>query len=936
MTDTSPAVPPPPFLSTAPGGGVRPAESAELLQATLLGAGAAAWAWNPVSREFRWSAELPALYGLAPATAMTPDLPWRRVHPDDAGPLRQALKDQLAAGDLLDLEYRILAGGEVRWLNTRGRRHDAERVLGITLDITERRRAEQLDAESRRALELVATGAPLETCLDAVTDALGRLHPAARPALLRSGRHGESPMWSPGARFPLSVLAALRDAPGGGVPHLAADNPQPVAYDDVGASADWPEPWHSLAGVYRLRACLAQPVMGDGGHVVATLCLFLDEARAPTAWERRLAAFGAHVAGIALARHQAEAGLRHERERLRAIFEQSVAGIALYDLQGRVVDANERFCDILGRPRAELLGAHMLDVTHPEDRPESEALFASLVDGRLPSFSLEKRYVRADGSVAWVRKDANLVRDAHGHPLHVAAIAADITERHRADERLRLVIDAVPALISYIDADLRYQVNNKAYENWFGHRREEIRGRTMREVLGDASFERLQPYIEAALSGQRVAYEGVAPYRYGGTRHIRAEYVPEVVSDGTVAGFYAFVTDISAQKEAESLVRDSERRLREFADSAPAMLWGTDTDNKLVFISRRWSDHTGQSPEDAYRGGFGWTQMVHPDDRPAVGRRFMEATARRESFELEYRLRCADGSYRWTIDAGRPRFDSDGRWLGFVGTLIDAHEKTEAREALREADRRKDEFLATLAHELRNPLAPIRNALHLLALGGDKQRPPALLEMLDRQVNHLVRLVDDLMEASRISRGKLDLRMEPLDLRDVLRTRGGDQPAADRPRPPPPRDGAARRDAADGRRRGAARADLRQPVEQRGQVHRRRRAHPARRRAPRQHGRRARARQRHRHRRRPAAAPVRDVRAARPRGRPRARRAGHRPQSRAAARADARRRHPCSQRRPGARQHVHGHAAVDGRRNPRGRAAGATGTPERPPHPRRR
>ena len=205
------------------------------------------------------------------------------------------------------------------------------------------------------------------------------------------------------------------------------------------------------------------------------------------------------------------------------------------------------------------------------------------------------------------------------------------------------------------------------------------------------------------------------------------------------------------------------------ADAAPAILWVTDQTNKLIFISRGWYELTGQSMEEAYLEGLGWTSAVHPEDRERAARTFEQASLRRESFEFEYRLRQQDGSFRWALDAGRPLFGDDGKWTGYVGSVIDIHDSTEARESLREADRRKDEFLATLAHELRNPLAPIRNALHLLNSPGGAAHLEHVREMLGRQVNQMVRLVDDLMEASRITRGKLELKRETVDLRETIR-----------------------------------------------------------------------------------------------------------------------------------------------------------------------
>src|SRR5262249_46567093 len=153
----------------------------------------------------------------------------------------------------------------------------------------------------------------------------------------------------------------------------------------------------------------------------------------------------------------------------------------------------------------------------------------------------------------------------------------------------------------------------------------------------------------------------------------------------------------------------------------------------------------------------------HPDDQASCLGTYQAAFARREPFRLEYRLRRADGAFRWVLDQGAPRRGDDGAFLGYIGGCIDIDDRKQAAEALRvseellkEADHHKDEFLAMLAHELRNPLAPIRNAVQLLRRHGPPDAPlQAARDVIERQVLLLARLVDDLLDVSRISRGKV-------------------------------------------------------------------------------------------------------------------------------------------------------------------------------------
>jgi signal transduction histidine kinase len=178
--------------------------------------------------------------------------------------------------------------------------------------------------------------------------------------------------------------------------------------------------------------------------------------------------------------------------------------------------------------------------------------------------------------------------------------------------------------------------------------------------------------------------------------------------------------------------------------------------------------YTGQS--FAQSRDFGWFDAVHPDDRERARLAWVESLRSRWPYEVRVRIwHAASKSYRHIVARAVPLTDENGEVREWVGACTDIHEEAERAQTLLEADRRKDEFLATLAHELRNPLAPILNGLYILRLRGNTEGALAnVYQMLDRQVKQLVRLVDDLLEVSRITRGKLELRRERVQLEAVL------------------------------------------------------------------------------------------------------------------------------------------------------------------------
>ena len=214
-------------------------------------------------------------------------------------------------------------------------------------------------------------------------------------------------------------------------------------------------------------------------------------------------------------------------------------------------------------------------------------------------------------------------------------------------------------------------------------------------------------------------------------------------------------------------LRASEVRFRTLANTAPALIWRSDAQGRNVFMNQCFLDFTGCSPDDT--GGNGWPALAHPDDAPAIAA-YTAAARERRSWHGRLRIRRHDGQWRWLDYFAHPLPD-EGEDGGHVGVAIDVTDMVDAEDALKTAARRKDEFLATLAHELRNPLAPISTGLQLLrhVQAGERRAADRIIAVIDRQAGHMVRLVDDLLEIARISNGKIRLERECVDLVGVLR-----------------------------------------------------------------------------------------------------------------------------------------------------------------------
>ena len=225
--------------------------------------------------------------------------------------------------------------------------------------------------------------------------------------------------------------------------------------------------------------------------------------------------------------------------------------------------------------------------------------------------------------------------------------------------------------------------------------------------------------------------------------------------------------------------RELRRRLDEAEETVRALRAG-EADAVLVDAGQE-QVYTLETADKPYRllveqmyglpeGGFGgryedWTRTIHPDDMHRAEAERRRAVAEHTELDSEFRIVRADGEMRWIASKGKVWYAEDGEPLRMLGVSQDITERKHTEEELRDADRKKDEFLATLAHELRNPLAPIRNAVQILKSKGPAH--PELIwarEVLDRQVQLMARLLEDLLDVSRISRNQLELRKERVDL----------------------------------------------------------------------------------------------------------------------------------------------------------------------------
>jgi PAS domain S-box-containing protein len=342
----------------------------------------------------------------------------------------------------------------------------------------------------------------------------------------------------------------------------------------------------------------------------------------------------------------------------------------------------------------------------------------------------------------------------------------------RARRETEVVLESLSEGFVAVDAQWRYTYINAAAEQMLRAKREALLGVSLWDAFPDALGSPFEAPYRRAME-QRVPLRVDAPFDALG---VWPEVSVYPVANGGLAFYFRDVKQSKLleleRARAQQALRDNEAQLRELADAMPQIVYVTDGEGKVEFVNRQWREYTGRE----------WAQtmdlqpVVHPDDLASLVARWEKAQHAGAPLVAEFRLRSAsDGAYRWFLTRSIPQRDEAGRIMRWYGTSTDIDRQKRdgealrrAHEALQQADRRKDEFLATLAHELRNPLAPLRNAVEILQSPQSAASAAKVHQMMRRQIDHMVRLVDDLMEVSRITSGKIELQRAPVALSAVL------------------------------------------------------------------------------------------------------------------------------------------------------------------------
>jgi two-component system CheB/CheR fusion protein len=345
--------------------------------------------------------------------------------------------------------------------------------------------------------------------------------------------------------------------------------------------------------------------------------------------------------------------------------------------------------------------------------------------------------------------------------LDIDALKRSEREAEAARQMAEATIRTVRDPLVLLDGALRVKMANDAFYRTFQVTRSDTQGKLIYELGGGAwNIRALRRLLEDVLPRDTFFddFEVTHDFPNLGTRTMLVNGRRLQAADGAHDWILLGIADITRRKQSDDQLQHALRRFRLLAETVPEKIFTATPSGDRDYLNPRWLEYAGRTLEDL--AGSDWTQLVDAEDRTESEGRWSRSMSTGEPYYFEHRLRRHDGESRWHVTRAVALKDAAGTVIMWVGADTDVHD-------VKESDRRKDEFLATLAHELRNPLAPLSAAVELLreSEATDDKRS---IEIMHRQVNHMVRLVEQLIDVSRISRSQIELRKENIELASVL------------------------------------------------------------------------------------------------------------------------------------------------------------------------
>lgn len=506
-------------------------------------------------------------------------------------------------------------------------------------------------------------------------------------------------------------------------------------------------------------------------------------------------------------RKQAEVVLRDNEERLRLALTAAQQGLYDLNVQTGETIVNAEYATMLGYSLAELqeTNARWLERLHPDDREQVARVYQAYLAGEIPVYQVEFRQKTKNGDWKWILSLGKIVAwDEAGQPLRMLGTHTDISDRKRLEaerqrtaeerwrtEKLRIEFKLLENILEVILAGYwDWNVPNQqtyfspTWKRMFGYEDHELPNilETWQQLMLPEDLTRsIQNLNQHIHSRGQIPFCNEVRYQHknGSTIWVICSgRVIEWDGDGNPLRVIGCHIDITARKQAEEALRKSERRYATLTEAAPVAICQFDAAGYCIFANERWGEMTGQPTETAL--GMGWLQTVPPEDRDQAADAWLQSLQQNQRFQNESRCLRPDGSIAWFYAQVLPEIDVNDCVVGYIGTLTDITDRKKAEQTmhlanieLARATRLKDEFLANMSHELRTPLTAILGMSDMLQqeiYGALNDKQQQYLEIISQSGNHLLTLINDILDLAKIESGKIELEVRSTSIKALCQS----------------------------------------------------------------------------------------------------------------------------------------------------------------------
>ena len=438
-------------------------------------------------------------------------------------------------------------------------------------------------------------------------------------------------------------------------------------------------------------------VQGELGSVIAGS----QRRDFPVHTERLLLDVAANHAAIRLqqarlARHgRAEEALR-ERERESRLIVETIPGlVAILTPRGEVDVVNQQLVEFCGQPLEAMRQWGTNGTVHFDDLPHVGPVFSQAIAAGEP-YDFEARIRRFDGIYRWCQVAGLPLRDTAGRIARWYVLLTDIDDRKRSEDALRereresrLIVDSIPGLVATSTPTGDLEGVNKQVLEYCGRTLEELKDWATSNLVHPEDLPRVSEIVARSVaSGDPYEFEERIRRFDGVYRWFQVRGLPLRDSNDRIVRWYALLTDIDERKRAEEALRQSERQFRLLVETIPALVWRGTPEGELDYLNERAVEFLGHTADSLT--GERWLELIHPDHRDSTVRRWLQSVTTGASYEDIYRIRRADGQYRWIRSLGEPLRDTQGRIAHWYGLVVDV----EARMRTENELRRSEAFLA--------------------------------------------------------------------------------------------------------------------------------------------------------------------------------------------------------------------------------------------------